>query len=231
MPDDLTSRSFPWRSRTPHAVPGGVRAVLAHLPALEEVDGGHVVGLAVGPVVGPFHRLLPVPHGRFRCHPQLRIVIALVLNVERVPRVERGQPHDLQRDGVGEPLFYRRAGFSLGVVGELAVLEGCRGHCGLAWVSATNKFRSAKPRCALVSPRAPLLANLVPPVVVACVQRAAIEHIQLLQAVDVVRDVGPVVVFARDLFHDLVQQVPLVLLVLAVGTDPEASPSADLVFL
>ena len=194
------------------------------------MDGGHIVGLAVGPVVGPFHRLLPVPHGRFRCHPQLRIVIALVLNVERVPRVERGQPHDLQRDGVGEPLLYRRAGFSLGVVGELAVLEGCRGHCGLRGFRHKQvPVGEAPVRVGLA--KGPLLANLVPPVVVACVQRAAVEHIQLLQAVDVVRDVGPVVVLARDLFHDLVQQVPLVFPVLAVGTDPVASPSADLVFL
>ena len=90
--------------QNPHAAAGGVRRVLVHLPAGEELHGSEVVVLAVGSVQGLVQVVSTVPAVSSDGQPRLGRVQALVLNVERVPLVERRQEDDFQRNGVRHAL-------------------------------------------------------------------------------------------------------------------------------
>ena len=81
-----------------HAAPGGVSLVGLHLPAGVELGRGEVVEFAVDPVIGFFLSppavSIPVDTFSYRLR-QLRFGVAFVLDVEGVPRAERGEPDDL----------------------------------------------------------------------------------------------------------------------------------------
>ena len=73
------------------------------------------------------------------------------------------------------------------------------------------------------------LLYLEPSMIVASVQHAVVEDVHLLQIVDSVCEVGYVVVLSRDLFHDPIEQIPLVWPVGVIRIDGEPSTPGVLV--
>ena len=186
--------------------PGGVGRVVSHLGAGEEVDGGEVVGLAVGPVVSGGRVLASVAAV---LHDGLGAGVhelASVLEVVGVPGLQGRHEHQLQRDGVGEALLEVPA--CAVAVDFVAVRDagGCDAGLGVLGDEQTAVGE------ATVSHRVShgvMLAHLPAAVVVGDVDGRFLVQTQLGQAEGIVDHVGTVVVFARDLVHPVVQLVPL----------------------
>ena len=186
---------------------GGVGGVVGHLLAREELDRGEVVGLAVCAVVRLLRAHTTVAtvgsdDGGLMC-----IVLAMVLDVVRVPEVQRRQEDQLQGDGIRQPLDvgFADAGSARSVAmrhlhGSDARLGVFRHvHVAIGEASVANSVAHSV-----------VLAHLPAAVVVGHVDWHLLQHLQLRQAKSTVDYVSPVVVLARNLVHQVVQQVPLV---------------------